>query len=96
VLAADGEPAVRVACGRLAHFFTFTRGGGVLTGVSTRGQYVPMMTNTYRVEFSIFGADATPAWKRAIVSAVTVEATSPEEARELAGYGDATWSVTVA
>ena len=46
----------------------------------------------YRVEFSIFGADS--GWRRAIVSAVTVNASSVEGARELAGYGDATWSVT--
>lgn len=49
---------------------------------------------TYRVEFSIFGANPTPAWKRSIVSAVTVEADSPESAREVAGYGDATYSVS--
>lgn len=51
---------------------------------------------TYRVEFSIYGADATPSWKRSIVSAVAVRASSPEEAKRIAGYGDATWSVSLA
>jgi hypothetical protein len=53
-------------------------------------------TATFRVEFSIYGADASPAWMRAIVSAVNVEATSPEEARKVAGFGDATWAVGLA
>lgn len=51
-------------------------------------------THTYRVEFSIYGANPTPAWRRAVVSAVTVEAATAKEARELAGYGAATRSVT--
>lgn len=50
--------------------------------------------STYRVEFSIFGADVVPTWKRAVVSAVNVEADSAETAREVAGFGDATWSVS--
>lgn len=53
-------------------------------------------TRPFRVEFSVFGADATPKWRRAIVSSAVVHARDADHARELAGFGDATRSVTPA
>lgn len=50
----------------------------------------------FRVEFSIYGANPTPAWRKAIVSSVVVYAADATQAREIAGYGDATRSVVPA
>ena len=62
--------------------------GGKTTAAST--------ATAFRVEFSIYGANPTPAWRKAIVSSVVVYAADATQAREIAGYGDATRSVVPA
>lgn len=59
--------------------------------------------NIYSIEFSVYGSNPTPAWRKAITTTMTVTAANEDAAREaacvkmpsLAGDRDAIRSVTV-